>query len=258
MASTALHLAFSVLPLALASVPVQNQGYVVDISMNYNSLCKECQVHTAAVQDLLLHAGNESDNSGMAAVVSLHIDYYGGWPYYEPYSSTCEAAAVDMEHGPDRCTTDRYHLCAQHASPPEPHWFNYVQCMWLNIDTLKCHNNGSCKQRSDFFDALSRVHPMCADSAGVNGKAIQQCAESPRAVELQAASYLRANSTLLHGFAPTYVNGVYLKEVPRWRLTVDMLSYGRSLLTTVCNIVASKIPNPSLPPSGCRGLSMTP
>ena len=119
--------------------------------------CKECQVHTAALQDILLHAGNESDNSGIASVVSLHIDYYGGWPYYEPYNGTCEAAAVDMEHGPDRCTTDRYHLCSQHASPPEPHWFNYVQCMWLNIDTLKCHNNGSCKQRSDFFDALSRV-----------------------------------------------------------------------------------------------------
>ena len=244
--------------LALCSLIVPITGYVVDISMNYNSLCKECQVHTAAVQDVLLHAGNESDDSGVAAVVSLHIDYYGGWPYYEPYNGTCEAAAVNLEHGPDRCTIDRYHLCAQHASPPEPQWFDYVQCMWLNIDTLKCHKNGSCEKRSEFFDALSRVHPMCALSSGVNGEAIQRCAESPRAVELQAASYMRANKTLLHGFAPTYVDGVHLKEVPRWRLTVDMLSYGRALLTNVCSIVASKISNASLLPSGCRGLSMTP
>ena len=229
----------------------------VNIAMNFNSLCKECQVHTAAVQDILLHAGNESDDSGLAGVVSLAIDYYGGWPTYVPNNDTCENNAIGLEHGPDRCVTDRYHLCAQHASPPEPHWFDYVHCLWMNIDTLKCHKNGFCAKRSDFFEALSRVHPMCAESAGVNGEAIQACAESSRAIELQKASYLRANKTLVHGFAPTYVDGIYLKEVPRWRLTVDMLSYGRKLLTTVCKIVestGSKSANASSLPMGCRGL----
>ena len=246
-----------ILLLLLASCASAAPGSLVNIAMNFNSLCKECQVHTAAVQDILLHAGNESDDSGLAAVVSLAIDYYGGWPTYVPNNDTCENNAIGLEHGPDRCVTDRYHLCAQHASPPEPHWFDYVQCMWMNIDTLKCHKNGFCAKRSDFFEALSRVHPMCAESAGVNGEAIQACAESSRAIELQKASYLRANKTLVHGFAPTYVDGIYLKEVPRWRLTVDMLSYGRKLLTTVCKIIAStgsKSANASSLPMGCRGL----
>lgn len=229
-------------------------GSFVNVAMNFNSMCKECQVHTAAVQDILLHAGNETDNAGIAPLVSLSIDYYGGWPYYVPYNGTCEANAVGLEHGPDRCVTDRYHLCAQHASPSEPGWFDYVQCMWLNIDTLKCHKNRFCDTRADFFDALSRVHPMCAQSSGVDGDAIKACAASSRAVELQRASYLRANKTLSHGFAPTYVDGTFLKEVPRWRLTVDMLSYGRALLTTVCKIIESKVSSASSLPVGCRGL----
>jgi hypothetical protein len=125
--------------------------------------------------------------------------------------------------------------------------------MWSNIDVLKCRRNRFCRERSDYFSALARVHPMCAASAGVNATAIQACAESPRAVELQKASYLRANATLVHGFAPTYVDGTYLAEVPRWRSTVDMLSYGRRLLTTVCNAVKAKLSSSSLP-VGCKGL----
>ena len=187
-----------------------------------------------------------------AYVVSLNINYYGGWPYYVAHNGTCEAATVGLEHGPDRCVTDRYHLCAQHAVPFEPRWFDYVQCMWMNIDSLKCHKNGFCARRADYFNALHRVHPMCAASSGVDGEAIRTCAESPRAIELQKASYERANQTVAYGFAPTFVDGTHLEEVPRWRSTVDMLSYGRKLLTTVCAIVESKTNNASALPLGCR------
>lgn len=242
--------------ISYACASSEHVGSLVRIDMNFNSLCKQCQVHTAAVQDLLLHAGMESDAAGIRDVVSLHIDYYGGWPYYEPFKSTCEAAAVGLEHGPDRCVMDRYHLCAQHAAPSEPRWFDYVQCMWANIDSLKCHNNGFCAKRADFFDALHRVHPMCADLSGVDGAAIQACAASPRAIELQSASYVRANATLSYGFAPTFVDGTHLEEVPRWRQSVDMLSYGRKLLSTVCAIVESKISNATMLPLGCKQLKV--
>ena len=240
----------------LALCTAASTATLIDINMNFNSLCKECQVHTAAVQDLLLHAGNETDNPGISQVVSLHIDYYGGWPTYTPHpNTTCETAARNLEHGPDRCTMDRYHLCAQHALPSmyEPKWFDYVHCLWMNIDTLKCHRNSFCKTRAEFVEALSLVHPMCAHSANVDGDAIRACAESPKAIDLQHQSYLKANQTIKRGFAPTYVDGKYLVEVPRWRLTVDMLSYGKRLLTTVCGIVASN--NSSELPLGCRGLS---
>jgi hypothetical protein len=100
------------------------------------------------------------------------------------------------------------------------------------------------------------VHPMCADLSGVNGAAIKACAASPRAIELQRASYARANATLSYGFAPTFVDGTHLKEVPRWRQSVDMLSYGRKLLTTVCTIVESKISNISTLPFGCKQLKV--
>ena len=259
VALTPLLLAFG---CAAAPPPPDPHNNKVKISMNFNSLCKQCQVHTAAVQDILLHAGAEMDHAGLAEVVDLSIDYYGGWPTYEPYTGTCEAHAVGLEHGPDRCVTDRYHLCAQHGDPAsdyatQPGWFNYVQCMWMNIDTLKCHNNGFCAQRSSYFAALARVHPMCAASAGVNATAIKVCAESPRAVALQKASYLRANATLQHGFAPTYVNGKYMSEAPRWRFAVDMLAYGRKLLTTVCDILKAQhggSNDPSALPVGCKGL----
>jgi hypothetical protein len=229
---------------------------LVRIDMNFNSMCKQCQVHTAAVQDILLHAGMESDVSGMREVVSLNINYYGGWPFYVASNGTCEAAAVGLEHGPDRCVTDRYHLCAQHAVPPEPRWFDYAQCMWMNIDSLKCHKNGFCADRADYFAALDRVHPMCAESSGVDGETIKACAESPRATELQRASYTRANKTVSqYGFAPTFVDGNHLEEVPRWRKTVDMLSYGQRLLKTVCKIVEAKISNASTLPLGCKQLT---
>ena len=122
----------------------------------------------------------------------------------------------------------------------------------MNIDSLKCHKNGFCARRADYFNALHRVHPMCAASSGVDGEAIRTCAESPRAIELQKASYERANQTVAYGFAPTFVDGTHLEEVPRWRSTVDMLSYGRKLLTTVCAIVESKTNNASALPLGCR------
>jgi len=212
------------------------------LETHFQSLCKQCQIHIAALQDDVFHAGLELDEPSILAVTNFSIDYYGD----VPANGTCESAAEGSEHGPDMCVMDRYHLCAQHSG--EPKWFDYVHCMFMNIDSLKCHVNGHCQKRDQFFTALGLVHPMCAKMAGVYADAIQSCAESPRALELQRASYARTKARARYGFAPIFVDGDKLEVDRFWRKTPDSMFYGQTVLEAVCSAAEKR---QSGKPAGC-------
>ena len=223
----------------------------VRVEAYFQSLCKMCQIHVAALQDDLFHMGLELDeptaSTPVFAATNFSIDFYGRIPS----NSTCEMAAEGTEHGPDMCVTDRYHLCAQHSGAP--HWFDYTHCMMMNIDSLKCHRNGHCPSRERFYAALGLVHPMCAVLSGVDAEAIQTCANSPEAVELQKLSYARTQQrTQGTSFAPIFVDGKKLDVDRFWRKTPDSMYYGQQVLEAVCSAAAAQ---QGVTPTGCDSWS---
>ena len=219
----------------------------VRLEMHFMSLCKQCQIHIAATNDMIWNGGLELAPSvaGVRGLTNFSIDYYG------PKSSsgqTCEAASSGTEHGPDQCVNDRYHLCAQHADPPEPKWFNYVHCMWMNIDVLKCGHNGHCNTSTEYVHALGLIHPMCATLTGVDAAGIAACAHSERGMELARKSYAHTHArTAGFPFAPAFVDGTFVDGADQlWRKTPDQLHWGRAVLDAVCKAAAAR--NVSAPP----------
>ena len=222
----------------------------VRLEMHFMSLCKQCQMHIAATNDMIWNGGLEltPSKAGVRAMTNFSIDYYG--PKLMS-GHTCEAASVGTEHGPDQCVNDRYHLCAQHADPPEPSWFDYVHCMWMNIDVLKCGHNGHCDTSTEYAHALSLVHPMCAALTGVDAAAIAACANSERGVQLARDSYARTRGTAGLPFAPAFVDGVVVDGADQfWRKTPDQLHWGRAVLDAVCKAAAARNAS-AAPPLAC-------
>uniref|UniRef100_A0A7S2SQU0 Uncharacterized protein n=1 Tax=Rhizochromulina marina TaxID=1034831 RepID=A0A7S2SQU0_9STRA len=225
--------------LAMLAVLPCGVGGRVQVSLHFESLCKQCQIHVAAVRDDVLHGGLEvsASEAGVAQFLNMSIDYYGNIAA----DGTCESAANGTEHGPAMCVTDRYHLCAQHAlpttsaAPDATRWFQYVHCMFQNIDVLKCGSNGYCAEEPAFRRALDTVHGMCSSSASVDGDAIAACASGSLGRQLQAESYDRTKRTRRYGFAPVFIDGNYLEGADAfWRKTPDQLLYGRTLLEAIC------------------------
>ena len=110
----------------------------VRLELHYESLCKQCQIHQGAIDDIVLHSGDESSllDAGVLAHLEMSIDYYG--------TKDCEAVAnrTHSEHGPDMCVADRYHLCAQqlggaNGTGAGQLWWPFTHCMFMNIDQFK-------------------------------------------------------------------------------------------------------------------------
>jgi hypothetical protein len=178
----------------------------VRVELHFESLCKQCQIHVGAIDDMVLHGGNEASvaDAGVLSNLELSIDYYG--------TQDCEAVAnaTHTEHGPDMCVADRYHLCAQQlaggaGTGAAATWWPFTHCMFMNVDQLKCGVNGHCADRAAFNATLRAAIPLCALVAGMSADAITACAESSAAVELADASYARTAKTLADGFAPACV-----------------------------------------------------
>lgn len=210
------------------------------------SHCKQCQVHVNALRDLVLRGGTGStlEKAGVQQHLNMTIDYYGSFAS----DDTCETAAQGTEHGPTMCTTDRYHLCAQQLAGPQ--WFDFAHCMWMNIDRLKCGNNGACETRDEYHEAFSLVYPMCTKLIGIDAELVTTCAEGPQGVALQQASYARTSqrSRALYGFAPVFVDGDHVEEPSEWRDAVDPLAWGQGVLQAICG----KLREADVP--ACKGL----
>jgi len=138
------------------------------------------------------------------------------------------------------CTTDRVHLCAQSLyggtkTGAAAGWWPFVHCMFMNIDGLKCGNNGHCDESSTFRANLAGVLPACAAMNGVDAALISACADGPDGVALQKASYARTTQTAKYGFAPAFVDGSYVEGADAfWRKSPDQLLYGQSLIEAIC------------------------
>jgi len=67
------------------------------VELHFESLCKQCQIHTAGFTDDVIHGGMElsATDAGILSQLELSIDYYGAIPP----NSTCEQAAFATEHG---------------------------------------------------------------------------------------------------------------------------------------------------------------
>jgi len=231
---------FSLL-VVLTLVASLNRGILgARVELHYESLCKQCQIHVAGFTDDVIHGGLElsPESAGVLSELELSIDYYG----VITQNTTCEkaASAANTEHGPDMCATDRVHLCAQSlyggsAPGAAAAWWPFVHCMFMMIDGLKCGQNGHCANESDFQAAYAAVVPTCAALTSVDAAAVQARADGPDGVALAAASYQATARTASDGFAPAYVNGVYVDDADAfWRDSPDQLLYGRTLLETIC------------------------
>lgn len=195
----------------------------VHLELHFESLCKQCQIHLAAINDDVFNGGTEDDPAvvGIMSQINTTIDYY------DPSGT---------EHGNDMLVTDRLHLCAQQLAPGNASvWFRFVHCLQMNIDPLKCYSNGHCESVDDFNAALDMVAPMCAQAGRVDLTEIMACANGDQGKQLQAASYKRTAATAAYGFAPAFVDGVYVDGADAfWRKSPDQLKYGTTLLSTVC------------------------
>jgi len=130
------------------------------------------------------------------------------------------------------CATDRYHLCAQELAGPQ--WFDFAHCMWMNIDLLKCGNNGACETRDEYHEAFSLVYPMCSKLIGIDAGLVTTCAEGSQGVALQKASYARTLKRASYGFAPVFVDGDNVEDPSDWRDAVDPLAWGQRVLQAIC------------------------
>mmetsp|Transcript_28549 Transcript_28549/g.46444 ORF Transcript_28549/g.46444 Transcript_28549/m.46444 type:complete len:261 (+) Transcript_28549:76-858(+) len=230
---------FAALLAAYACVGVVG---LINVEMHFESLCKQCQIHIAGMRDIVLRGGNESslEEAGVKPWLNITIDYYGAIAR----DGTCESAAKGTEHGSDICVTDRYHLCAQRgglsttsesAVRPLGDWFDFVHCMWMNIDVLKCGNNNHCATSDEFSTALELVFPMCAKLTGADEERIRHCANGKEGRNLQAASYARTKERSEFGFAPIFIDGKYVSSADNiWRKTPNQLHYGKVVLATIC------------------------
>lgn len=201
----------------------------VRLELHFMSHCKQCQVHVNALRDLVLRGGMCTLEAGVEPYLNMTIDYYGSMGP----DGSCESASQETEHGPTMCATDRYHLCAQRYAGPT--WFDFVHCMWMNIDLLKCGNNGHCDTSEEYHKAFSSVYPTCASLTHVNSSVISACAEGEEGVALQRASYARTSKRSSAGFAPVFVNGAHVEEPNGWRKAVDPLAWGKQVLQAICS-----------------------
>jgi hypothetical protein len=232
----------------------------VRVELHFESLCKQCQIHVAGFNDDVITGGLEEDFSvaeaGILSELELSIDYYG----IVPPGGTCEEAAAGTEHGPDMCTTDRLHLCAQSMlggseAGAASRWWPFVHCMFMMVDGLKCGNNGHCDGNSTgFATALSTVLPTCALlGGGLDVEALTACANGPDGIALQRASYQATDQTLADGFAPAYVQSSLVEGADSfWRDSPDQLLYGKTLLQNICSVIS---PDHTLP-SSCSNLTL--
>jgi hypothetical protein len=221
-------------------------------------------MHVQAFRDGVLRAGTEisPDEAGIEAVIELQLDFIGP-PWKHPGAgTTCESMSANSEHGPDMCTSDRYHLCAQHptgdinATAAGFAWLSYSFCLFQNIDVLKCGNNAHCAESSVFQSALTdHVHPMCAKFAGLNSTAIMNCAQSPLAIDMQTASFARSAAAALKtggSFAPVFINGIKPAHGTddAWRETVNATTWASVVLQAICDAVPG-----GSQPAGCAAPS---
>ena len=204
------------------------------VELHFESLCKQCQIHTAAIDDIVVHGGNEGP-VGMLGDLSLSVDYYG--------HASCEESPWSTEHGPSMCVTDRYQLCAQElgggtALGAAAAWWPFNHCLMMNMDQLKCGVNTHCDTTDQFRAMLEMTLPLCAavaNNPALNSTAIAECAEGVQGKELASASYKRTDLTLQDGFAPVYINGQKLTGGDTiWRKTPENVLYGKTMLSTLC------------------------
>jgi hypothetical protein len=219
------------------TIAAANNNDVVRLELHFESMCKQCQIHIAGIDDIVIHGGDESstEESGMISELSMSVDYYG--------TPDCimNATKMDTEHGPNMCITDRVHLCAQKQGGGTDkgagsNWFPFVHCMFMNMDQLKCGVNGHCDDDKKFYTALEAAIPFCATVSNLDGNAISDCAMGDEGKELALTSYLKTGKTLKDGFAAAYINGNKLENADYiWRKTPDQLLYGQTMLSTLCD-----------------------
>ncbi len=203
------------------------------VQLHFESLCKQCQIHTAAIDDIVVHGGDEG-LMGMLSDISLSVDYYG--------HADCEDNPYSIEHGPAMCVTDRYQLCAQElnggtAKGAGAVWWPFNHCMMMNIDQLKCGVNTHCDTMHQFRGMLEMTVPLCAAVSSLNTTALVECAEGKQGKNLANLSYKRTDLTLGDGFAPVYINGLKLQGCDSiWRKTPDNVLYGKTMLAALCDL----------------------
>lgn len=227
----------------------------VRLELHFESLCKQCQIHTAGIDDIVIHGGSESsmEDAGMMKELEMSVDYYG-FP-----DCVSHAEKWHTEHGPDLCYTDRYHLCAQSlgggtAQGAAQLWWPFVHCMFMNMDQLKCGVNEHCEDHSRYESVVNGAVALCSSVSGMDGDAITACATGSEGEALAKESYKRTDKTLLDGFAPAYINGEKLEGADEiWRKTPDQLLYGKTMLSTLCGVMTQNGANSTLP-DACKRL----
>jgi hypothetical protein len=83
--------------LVVAAVLLAPRVLSTRVELHFESLCKQCQIHTAGFTDDVVHGGLElsAADAGVIANLELSVDYYGAIPP----NGTCEQAAFATEHG---------------------------------------------------------------------------------------------------------------------------------------------------------------
>ena len=207
-------------------------SHAARLELHYESLCKQCQIHTAAIDDIVVHGGNEGPVSPLWAALEVSVDYYG-------HGKNCESFPYSTEHGPDMCVTDRYHLCAQvlgggSQAGAAVAWWPFTHCLMMNIDQLKCGVNTHCDTTEQFRSMLTPTVALCAAVSHLDLTALAECAEGQQGLDLALESYRRTDKTLVDGFAPAYIDGVKVQGCDDiWLKTPDNLLYGQTVLSAL-------------------------
>lgn len=227
----------------------------VRVETHFMSLCHECQMHIASINNDIITGGNESSpaEAGVLRELELSVDYYGS---IGP-DGTCESGDMSP-HGPQQCQIDRYHLCGQHmgggaTKGAAVKWWPFVHCMFMNLDFLKCGSNWFCNDTTQFSLVRDSIVGSCAAVTGVDHKALLECANGPLGRELQTASFNRTNSLNQSiGFAPQFIEGEFIDTTGMfWRKSPDQLTYGKTLLGEICPHLADQ----DVEALACEGVS---
>lgn len=214
----------------------------------------------------VLAAGSEESyaKAGILDAVDLSVVLIGAKAGGDP--AECDTGRGPwMHHGPQMCVVDRYHLCAQHpgmtlnATAPDAKWVDYTMCMFNNQNYLKCSpqiadNCGTDPAAANFTAALGAVHGFCAARTGLDAAAVEKCAASPEATQMQVDSFARAapyhpGTIIVGGYS---VPGL---EDMSWRGEANTTAIGAAVLQSICAAVdgdkpagCSYTPRPKPPP----------
>lgn len=240
--------------LAAAVAPAAGK---VPVEVYVQSLSHHSQMVMKAVELDVLAAGRDLpyDTAGVLNSIDLTIDFIGSAGSGDP--AQCDTVAGPWAaHGPQMCVVDLYHLCAQHpgqslnSTASGTGWVDYTMCLFSNQNYLKCSPQaadhcGTDPSDATFRAALGQVHRFCAGQAGIDAMAIQLCATSEDAVQMQADVFARSQERAASQPGTVVVAGAAVAGVgAAWRTEVNVSASGAAVLAAVC--AAS---NPA--PKGC-------